>query len=96
MLLFKLLVCAAVRDARVLSRVYPQSRELFSCSVVSDFLRPRGLQRARPPCHIPPITSPKVAQTHVHQVSDVTQPSHPLSSPSPPAFKLYQHEGLFQ
>ena len=31
------------------------------------------------------------AQTHVHQVGDAIQPSHPLSSPSPPAFNLSQH-----
>ena len=35
------------------------------------------------------------AQTHVHPVSDALQPSHPLSSPSPPAFNLSQHQGLF-
>ena len=35
-------------------------------------------------------------QTHVHQVSDAIQPSHPLSSPSPPAFNLSQHQDLFQ
>ena len=35
------------------------------------------------------------AQTHVHPVSDAIQPSHPLSSPSPPAFSLPQHQGLF-
>ena len=39
---------------------------------------------------------PKFAQTHVHWVSDAIQPSHPLSSPSPPAFSLSQHQGLFQ
>ena len=39
---------------------------------------------------------PEPAQTHVHQVSDAIQPSHPLSSPSPPAFNLSQHQGLFQ
>ena len=33
-------------------------------------------------------------QTHVHWVSDAIQPSHPLSSPSPPAFNLSQHQGL--
>ena len=38
----------------------------------------------------------ELAQTHVHWVSDAIQPSHPLSSPSPPAFKLSQHWGLFQ
>ena len=39
---------------------------------------------------------PEVAQTHVHRVSEVIQPSHPLLSPSPPAFNLSQHQGLFQ
>ena len=38
---------------------------------------------------------PELAQTHVHWVSDAIQPSHPLSSPSPPAFSLSQHQGLF-
>ena len=33
-------------------------------------------------------------QTHVHQVGDVIQPSHPLSSPSPPSFNLCQYQGL--
>ena len=35
-------------------------------------------------------------QTHVHWVGDAIQPSHPLSSPSPPAFNLSQHQGLFK
>ena len=39
---------------------------------------------------------PELAQTHVHRVSDATQPSQPLSSPSPSAFNLSQHQGLFQ
>ena len=39
---------------------------------------------------------PEFAQTHVHWISDTIQPSHPLSSPSPPAFNLSQHQGLFQ
>ena len=38
---------------------------------------------------------PELAQTHVHQVSDAIQPSHPLSTPSPPAFNLSQHQGPF-
>ena len=38
----------------------------------------------------------EVAQTHVHQVSNDIQPSHPLSSPSSPAFNLPQHQDLFQ
>ena len=39
---------------------------------------------------------PKLAQAHFHQVSDAIQPSHPLSSPSPPALNLSQHQGLFK
>ena len=39
---------------------------------------------------------PEVDQTHVHRVGDAIQPSHPLSSPSPPALNLSQHQGLFQ
>ena len=36
------------------------------------------------------------AQIHVHQINDAIQPFCPLSSPSPPAFNLSQHQGLFQ
>ena len=39
---------------------------------------------------------PELTQTHVHGVSDAIQPSHPLSSPFPPALNLFQHQGLFQ
>ena len=39
---------------------------------------------------------PEFTQTHVHQVGDVIQPSHPLSSPSPPAPNPSQHQDLFQ
>ena len=39
---------------------------------------------------------PEFAQTCVHGVGDAIQPSHPLSSPSPPALNLSQHQGLFQ
>ena len=39
---------------------------------------------------------PEFTQTHVHRVGDSIQPSHPLSSPSPPAFNLSQHQGLFK
>ena len=39
---------------------------------------------------------PEFAQNHVNRVSDAIQPSHPLSSPSPPTFNLSQHQGLFK
>ena len=43
-----------------------------------------------------PACLPKFAQTHVHQVSDAIQPSHPLSFPPPSVLNLSQHQGLFQ
>ena len=63
-----------------------------SHSVMSDSLRPHGLQHARPPC---PSPTPRVYSTHVHWVGDAIQPSHPLSSPSPPAPNPSQHQSLF-
>ena len=45
------------------------------------------------PVHHQPL---EFTQTHVHWVSDAIQPSHPLSSPSPPALNLSQHQGLFK
>ena len=39
---------------------------------------------------------PEFTQTHAHSVSDAIQPSHPLSSPSSPAFNLSQYQGLFK
>ena len=37
----------------------------------------------------------ELTQTHIHRVGDAIQPSHPLSSSSPPSFNLSQHQGLF-
>ena len=39
---------------------------------------------------------PELTQNHVHRVGDTIQLSHPLASPSPPAFNLSQNHGLFQ
>ena len=60
---------------------------------MSDSLPPHGLQHARPPC---PSPTPGVYSNYVHWVGDGIQPSHPLSSPSSPAFNLSQNQGLFQ
>ena len=64
----------------------------LSHSVVSDSLWPHESQHARPVHH----QLPEFTQTHVHQVGDAIQQSHPLSSPSPPAPNPSQHQGLFQ
>ena len=56
-------------------------------------LQPHESQHARPPC---PSPTPGVHSDSVHRVSDAIQPSHPLSSPSPPAPNPSQHQSLFQ
>ena len=65
----------------------------FSHSVMSDSLRPHDCSIPGFPVH---HQLPKPTQTHVHGVSDAIQPSHSLSSPSPPTLNLSQHQGLFQ
>ena len=69
------------------------SSVLFSCSLVSDSLRPHELQHSRLPVHHQLL---EFTQTHIHWVSDAIQSSHSLSSPSPPALNLSQHQGLFK
>ena len=66
----------------------------FSGSVMSDSLWPHESQHTRPP--YPLLQLLEFTQTHVHQVGDAIQPSHPLLSPSPPAPNPSQHQGLFQ
>ena len=73
------------------SSLPPLSSVQFSHSVMSNSLRPHGLQNTSFSVH---HQFPELAQTHGHQVSDAIQPSHPLSSPSPPAFNLSQHPKL--
>ena len=64
----------------------------FSCSVLSDSLRSHESQHTRPPC---PSPTPGV-HSNLHPLScDAIQPSHPLSSPSPPAPNPSQHQSLF-
>ena len=65
----------------------------FSCSVVSDSLWLHGPQHARLPC---PSPTPGACSNSCPLSHDATQPSHPLSSLSPPAFNLSQSQDLFQ
>ena len=62
----------------------------LSCSTLCD-----PMNRSTPglPVH---HQLPESTQTHVHQVGDAIQPSHPLWSPSAPALNLSQHQGLFK
>ena len=65
----------------------------FSCSVIANSWLPCELQHARPPC---PSPIPGASPNSYPFVGDAIQPSHPLSSPSPPTFSLSQHQGLSQ
>ena len=65
----------------------------FSRSVMSDSLWPQNCSTLGLPVHHQLL---EFTQTHVHQVSDAIQPSHLLSSPSPPAPNPSQHQSLFQ
>ena len=68
-----------------------QSVSQFSRSVMSDSLEPQGLQHATTILMALVVVHqqlPKLTQTHVHRVCDAIQLSHPLLSPSPPAFNL--------
>ena len=60
---------------------------------MSDSLWPHESQHSRPPY---PSPTPRVHSDSVHRVSDAIQPSHPLSSPSPPAPNPSWHQSLFQ
>ena len=79
-------------------RKWPQSRLLSvrfnsvtqSCPTLCN---PTDCSTPGFPVHHPLL---ELAQTHVHRVGDAIEPSHPLLSPSPPAFNLSQHQGLFQ
>ena len=75
--------------------IYPHWKEIMTASVTQSCLtlQPHELQHTRLPVR---HQFPELAQTQVHWVSDAIQPSHPLSSPSSPAFNLSQHQGLFQ
>ena len=78
-------------DAQILKLIYFQFSSVSqSCSTLCD-----PMNRSTPglPVH---HQLPEFTQTHVHQVSDAIHPSHPLSSPSPPAPNPSQHQSLFQ
>ena len=70
--------------------VIPFSSVAQSCPTLCD---PMNCSMPGLPVRNQPL---EFTQTHVHQVSDAIQPSHPLSSPSPPAPNPCQHQSLFQ
>ena len=79
-------------NSRVTSHPFPSSVQL-SHLVMSDFLRPMDYSTPGLPVH---LQLPESTQTHILWVNDAIQPPHTLSSLSPPAFNLSQHQGLFR
>ena len=75
---------------RPLERIYQFSSDAQSCPTLWD---PMNCSTPGLPVH---HQLPEFTQTHVHRVGDAIQPSHPLSSPSPPAPNPSQHQSLFQ
>ena len=73
--------------------LYAFSSVQFSRSVCLTLRDPMNCSMPSFPVHHQFL---ELTQTHVHWVSDAIQSSHPLSSPSLPAFNLSQHQGLFQ
>ena len=70
-------------------RVVEISSVAQSCLTLCDPMN--CMQHTRPPCH---HQLPEFTQTQVHRVGDAVQPSHPLSSPSPPAPNPSQHQSF--
>ena len=75
---------------------YPQAASILCCSVTTSCPTLCNPMNSSTPGFPVLHYLPELAQTHVHWVDDAIQPSHPLSSHSPPAFSLSQHQGLFQ
>ena len=71
-------------------------KSLHCCSVAKSYLTLCDPMSCSSPGFLVLHYLLELAQTHVHQVSDVIQPSHPLLSPSLLTFNLSQHQGLFQ
>ena len=89
-LLSRLSVCILVTWEKYLTVLFQRSSVAQSCPALCD---PTDYSTPGFPVH---HQLPELVQTHVHWVGGGIQLSHPLLSPSPPAFSLSQHQGLFK
>ena len=74
--------------------------EIYACGLVSSVTQSfpalcNAMDHSTPGLPVHHLLR-ELTQTHVHRFGGAIQPSHPLSSPSPPAFNLSQHQGLFK
>ena len=84
------------REVKLLTSFASNGNSVHFSSVAQSYstlCNPKGCSMPGLPVH---HQLSELAQTHVHWVRDAIQSSYPLSSPSPPAFNLSQHQGLFQ
>ena len=79
-----------IKQNRICNKEYSVSSVAQSCPTLCD---PMDFSTLGFPVH---HQLPEATQTHVHHVSDPIPPSHPLLSPSPPPFNLFQPQDLFQ
>ena len=106
---FVLVQCILLKDIFLLNKNLLTNLvilKLVYCGSVSGSVQFSSVAQSCPtPCSPMDCSTPgfpvhhqllECAQTPIHWVSDAIQPSHPLSSPSPPAFNLSQHQGLFK
>ena len=89
-LLFSILLTASSGNHKYEIFFYSRSVQLLSCPTLSN-----PMNCSTPGFHVHHQLL-ELAQTHVHWVGDAIQHPYLLSSPSPPAFNLSQHQGLFQ
>ena len=97
-----LLQCMKVKSESEVAQSCPTLSDPMDCrlpgSSVHGIFQARVLEWGAIAFSVPGdlLSGKESAQTHVHRVSDAIQPSHPLSSPSPPAPNPSQHQSLFQ
>ena len=82
--------------SRLVTAFLPRSRAVQFSSVAQSCLTLRDAMDCSTPGFPVHHQFLEPTQTHVHQVGDTIQTSHPLSSPSPPVFNFSQHQCLFQ
>ena len=85
-------ICLCLKNALFRDFTCSPAVKKFSCLSCPTLCDPMDCNTPGLPVH---HQLPELAQTHVHQVADTIQTSRPLSSPSPPALNLFQHQGLF-
>ena len=88
-------ICPTMKASIMRATCFPGAGPQFSSTIQSCLTLCNPINYSTPglPVH---HQLPESTQTYVHWVGDAIQPSHPLSSPSPPALNLSQHQDLFQ